>query len=201
MNKHSFLFALPLAALLFSCSAEENIAQDAVIKENINAYVETTGKSWENLNIEFSKLFDYDSAQKASEETARAYALIAKELQKELANRPGSDQGIIKFYLYMGRGTLGSVWFADSKKGIFTECIAMNSTCVRPYTHFIIDTSFYAQHIEFNKKRYSEIDCNDIDAKLQEFINANLEQPQGIAEFMVVVDATSSKLYGYNGQL
>ncbi|MCW4467998.1 hypothetical protein OGH69_03390 [Flavobacterium sp. MFBS3-15] len=197
--KYPFLYSIPVLALLLSCSVEENVSQEDLIRENINAYSEAIPKYWENLNIDFSKLFDYNSRQNASDETKRAFGFITKDLQEELAKKADSDHAYINFALHEGKALIGSVQFGNEVEGIFTEYITLNSNVIRPYVYFTHNHELYNQNKDFNKKYYREIvmSTSENNLSLEEFIKAKLEKPGSSADFKVYVDASSSKLYGF----
>lgn len=196
--KKPLLFAIPVFALLFSCSVEENVADETLIQKNVNAYAEGLSKSWENLNIDFSKLFDYKSMQNASEETKRAFSFITKDVQEELAKRPETDHAYVSFYLYNGKAGLETLFFGNSNKGVFTECQSFHKFGLRPYVYFVGDAAFYSEDLKFKNENCLNLDpATDKGTALENYTARKLSKEDGIAEFVVYVDATSSKIYGY----
>lgn len=194
--KKILFFAIPLA-MVCSCSVEENVAQEP--KWDKEAYAQAIMEAWKNLDIDFSKLFDYNTSQIAAKETERAFAFITTDIQDELAKRPDCDHAMLSFHLYQGKASLGAAYFADSDKGVFRECFAFQDFGIRLYTYFINDPNFYAKHIEMDKERCIALasDSDRGENKITSFISDKLRTPDGVAEFKVYVDATSSKLYGY----
>ncbi len=159
------------------------------------AYGEAYINRCQGLTIDFSKLFDYTTTAKATEGIENAVAFITKDTQDELARHPECDHAYIRIYLYSGRGSLASVWYGDSQGKVFRDNYTIATNGIRPYQMFNDNKEFYAKNEETISNSYIVLDTSKGNS-VNGFIEGKLSQPDGVTEFMVYVDATSSRLYG-----
>ena len=195
MKKLLLVSVFSTSCLFLSCSTEEDITA----KEpdfNKAGFAEGFASGLKDLDIDFTKLFEYTTTQEAKDKTDKAIALIIRDAREELAKRPDCTHLSVVFFITSGKGTLQAVSFFDKDQKVYKEHNAITKAGIRPYTHLIDNsTKVYVQHEESLSKNYVNLITKN---QIYNFLENKLTD-NGFSQLEVQVEKNgNAKVYGYN---
>jgi hypothetical protein len=194
--KHLIIAALVIAAFsCLSCSVEENAAaQEATTSET--ELFDNLFSEGLDIDIDFSRLFEYSTVNEAKVKTNESIAFIVKDAREELAKRPDCTHASVAFFITSGKATMHAVSFLNKEQKVYKEHNAITKAGVRPYTHLIGNsTKVYLQHEESLAKDYVNLISK---SRIDNFLEDKLAG-SGYSQFEVhVAKDGTAKVYGYN---
>jgi len=180
-------------SLLLSCSAEEQFTEIKASRLNSQDIGKALAQGFGSIEIDFSRLFEYATIEDAQKETHKAIEGITRDAQDELAQRPDCTHAHIGFIIHAGDASLVSVRFTDANERVVREnFIYFNKGSIRSYPSFNGSAELYEASQKTLATILKEIENKDLDS----YIKSNLISQRGVAEFVVVVDATNTVVYG-----
>jgi hypothetical protein len=199
MRKTVILLSAISALLLTSCSAEEQVMETEANRFSSEDIGKALAEGMGNIEIDFSRLFEYAAIEEAQKKTHKAIENIARDALDELAERPDCNRAFIGFYVHAGKACLTSVCFVDSKEGVIRENFVYFNKGIRNYTHIansqlsqrlLIDSYFNNAEQLFRGDKDKEAMDNYLKSKLQN------QKTKGVAQFVVLVDANDTIVLG-----
>ncbi|NDI99025.1 hypothetical protein GWA97_08055 [Flavobacterium sp. LaA7.5] len=125
MKKIFYLSFTFISVMVCSCSTEDTVTeteiqtvvdnQETVVAEKFDkdALAKAFASAWENLNIDFTKLFTYTTPEEANKEIQEFLLNVQQEAKWEIEECRGSDTMVFRFSLQKGVGRTQEIHFIN----------------------------------------------------------------------------------------
>ncbi|AXG74518.1 hypothetical protein DVK85_09835 [Flavobacterium arcticum] len=169
------VFYLPLAIIVvftYSCSTEDTVSKtetEAVVNEqefvaknlDKNALTNATVELLKgfSLNIDFTKLFTYNSDEEATKEIQKTLESIKEDIEWDISDYPESNAVVFRFSLDNGVGRLSEYYYINTENNKVIKSIINdgNNNLIEIDTLNTIDQI----NLKRNAVGWSIIDTND----------------------------------------